>query len=271
MDIEQLSKSQIVLLTLLVSFMTSIATGIVTVSLMDQAPPAIAQTVNRVIERTVETVAPAKQNQAAASVVTQEKTVVVKEQNLISQAVERISPSIVRVFTTSQESPVFLGMGFVLDSSGTIVTDIAALDDRAEAMITLSDGTSVRAFVTKRDKDLGIAFLSATTSERTPRYVPVTFAMARPVLGETIVALAGKTVPRIANGLVTALPPATENSAPMIDTDIASESIIAGSIIINTEGNVVGVSTGVSRTSSRSVFIASTALIAPTVANTKQR
>ena len=34
MNMEELSKSQIVLLTLLVSFVTSIATGIVTVSLM---------------------------------------------------------------------------------------------------------------------------------------------------------------------------------------------------------------------------------------------
>ena len=51
MDMEELSKSQIILLTLLVSFVTSIATGIVTVSLMNQAPPAIAQTVNRIIER----------------------------------------------------------------------------------------------------------------------------------------------------------------------------------------------------------------------------
>src|SRR4029077_18213268 len=54
MDIEKLTKSQIVLLTLLVSFVTSIATGIVTVSLMDQAPPAIAQSVSRIVEHTVE-------------------------------------------------------------------------------------------------------------------------------------------------------------------------------------------------------------------------
>ena len=85
MDIEHLSKSQIVLLTLLVSFVTSIATGIVTVSLMDQAPPAIAQTVNRIVERTVEKAVPL--GQAASTVVTTEKTVVVKESDLIVQAV----------------------------------------------------------------------------------------------------------------------------------------------------------------------------------------
>jgi hypothetical protein len=44
MDIEELSKSQLIMLALLLSFVTSMATGIVTFSLMDQAPPAIAQT-----------------------------------------------------------------------------------------------------------------------------------------------------------------------------------------------------------------------------------
>lgn len=268
MDIEQLSKSQIVLLTLLVSFMTSIATGIVTVSLMDQAPPVVAQTVNRVIERTVETVAPATKNQAAAAVVTQEKTVVVKEENLISQAVERISPSLVRVYTSAQENPIFLGMGIVSDSSGVIITDISAIDDRAEATLVLADGTSVRSYVTKRDKDLGIAFLSATSTERLPTWKPASFATGRPILGETIVSLSGKTVARISSGIVTSLPPASSTSAPLVDTDIENESILPGGIIINTEGNVVGVSTGVSRTSSRSAFIASSALIAPAVGNT---
>src|ERR1043166_8139095 len=52
MDIEKLTKSQIVLLTLLVSFMTSIATGILTVPLLQQAPPEITKTVNREVDHT---------------------------------------------------------------------------------------------------------------------------------------------------------------------------------------------------------------------------
>src|SRR5216683_1812644 len=97
MDIEKLTKSQIVLLTLLISFMTSIATGIVTVSLMQQAPPAITETVNRVVEHTVEKVV---QGQVASVAVPQpSKTVVVKESDLIPQAVTTVSASIVRIFS----------------------------------------------------------------------------------------------------------------------------------------------------------------------------
>jgi len=39
MDFEGLSKSQLILLTILVNFVTSVATGILTVSLLDYAPP----------------------------------------------------------------------------------------------------------------------------------------------------------------------------------------------------------------------------------------
>jgi len=95
MDIERLTKMQIVLLTLLVSFVTSIATGIVTVTLMDQAPPAITQTINRVVERTVEKVVPDKSQ--GANVITKEVTVVVKEDDLITDSIEKNSKSVVRI------------------------------------------------------------------------------------------------------------------------------------------------------------------------------
>src|ERR1700690_30511 len=120
MDIEQLSKSQIILLTLLTSFVTSIATGIVSVSLMDQAPPVVAQTVNRVVEHTVEKVIPS--GQTAASTVTTEKTVVINQSDAISQAVQKATPSVVRLYASSDPTQ-FIALGTVLNSTGMIVTD----------------------------------------------------------------------------------------------------------------------------------------------------
>ena len=48
-----MTKHQLVLLVLLVSFVTALVTGIVTVTLINQAPPPITQTIQRVVEKTI--------------------------------------------------------------------------------------------------------------------------------------------------------------------------------------------------------------------------
>jgi hypothetical protein len=261
MDIEQLSKSQIVLLTLLVSFVTSIATGIVTVSLMDQAPPVVAQTVNRVIEHTVQTVVP---GHAAATAVTQEKTVVVKESDLISQAVDHINPSIVRLYSNDAESPVFLGLGVVLNASGTIATDSTALSDSADGVVELPNSSRVRAFVTSHNTDEGIAFLTPATTTidgKTPVWTPVALSTQQPTLGETVVMLAGNTLARIGDGIITSIVPGATKSFSTIDTNILADSIMDGSPLIDTDGTLIGMSTGFSRAISGSGFLAAPALM----------
>jgi len=260
MNIEQLSKSQIVLLTLLVSFVTSIATGIVTVSLMEQAPPVIAQTVNRVIERTIETVTPA--TQSAASGVT--RTVIVRETELISQAVTQISPSIVRLYASTSEASPFLGLGIVLSAEGAIASDASVLGEAGELVVALSDGTRVPVFVSTRNKDTGVAFLQATStnSETKITWKPATLAAGNPILGQTIVALSGRSVVRVEDGIVTALIPMGEDgiSGTVIDTNISSDVILDGTPLMNTDGEVIGVSTSISRASSPKGFIASSVL-----------
>lgn len=263
MDIERLSKVQIVLLTLLVSFVTSIATGIVTVSLMDQAPPSVAQTVNRVIERTVQTVVPA--GQSASANIVQQKTVVVKESELISSAVDKITPSVVRVFSSEQDTSAFLGLGVVVNASGTIATDNDALGESASIVVEFSGGTRTRALVVSRDTDTGIAYLSAATStgSTTPAWVPATLSGEHPTLGETVVALSGKAIARIADGIVTALIPAKDPAPQIIDTGIDSSSIMPGSPLIDSTGNLIGVNTGVARASSVSGFIPASVIASP--------
>ena len=61
MNMESLTKTQIVLLVLLVSFVTSLATGIVTVTLVNQAPQPITHTINKVVEKLVAKEVPVKE------------------------------------------------------------------------------------------------------------------------------------------------------------------------------------------------------------------
>jgi len=257
---EELSKSQIVLLTLLVSFVTSIATGIVTVSLMDQAPPAIAQTVNRIIERTVEKVVSTGQ---AAAVVTTEKTIVVKESDLIAKAVETMRPSMVHIYASSSE-PVFLGLGIVLDASGSIVSDAVAIGETKNIVLMFSNGSHVGASVISRDTESGFVMLqSATTTAdgKAIQFTPATLAVGKPTLGQTIVVLSGKTIARIEDGLVTALVPRGDGKESVVDTNVSGDFVMSGSPLITTEGGLIGVSTSVSRASSPGAFMPSAVLV----------
>lgn len=265
MDIEELSKSQVVLLTLLVSFITSIATGIVTVSLMSKASPSITETVNRVITNTIEKTLPS--SQTAATVVTQEKTVMVSQSDLIAGAVQKASPSVVRLYSHASDTPVFWGLGVVLSTTGVIVTDSAALGDAADATIHTSTGTSIRVFVVSRDKTNGLAYLQVATSTDAKTLLltstPATITKATPVLGATVIALAGKTSTRIGSGLITSITPIIDGGADILDTSISSEVTMFGSPLYDTNGNLLGISTGAARDSSETSFISSSAISIP--------
>ena len=259
MDIEELNRSQIILLTLLVSFVTSIATGIVTVSLMEQAPPAFTQTVNRVVERTVEKVVPSGQ----VAAVTTEKTIVIKESDLIVEAVKKITPSIVQIHSAASE-PMFLGLGIVLDESGTIVTDSGVVPSGGGITVTPPGGTAISASLVSRDELIGTAILKAdtTTAQGVPfKFTPATLSIGVPALGQTVVILSGNNIPRIADGIVTALVPQGEGKEPVIDTNISADFVMGGSPLVNTEGGLVGISTSVSRTSSPGAFLPSSQLV----------
>ena len=265
MDIEQLSKSQIVLLTLLITFVTSIATGIVTVALMEKAPPSVAQTVNRIVERTVERVVPA--GQTAATIVTREKTVVVKESDLIPQAVENASLSAVRLYVSNSDPPAFLGIGLVIDFSGAIATDIDAVYGIAELVAVLPDGSRLRSDVIARDRNSGIALLQAATTTmdgKKPALKPATISVGNPRLGQSVIAIASESRNRIADGIITALQPQSAESGvsgDVIETNIPGESIMPGGFLVNSDGEIIGISTSISRLSSARSFMQSSALI----------
>jgi hypothetical protein len=258
MDIEGLTKSQIVLLTLLVSFVTSIATGIVTITLMEQAPPAITQTVNRIVERTIETVVPAGEVAAAANAVTE--TVVIRESDLISQAVAAAEPSIVRLFTAGRDesgnpADVFIGIAIVMSESGELIADAATPDGALKAL--RHDGTTTPVAVLKREDGSATVQLQApATHEGAPlSWQPAKFITTLPTPGQAVVAIGGRNSTRLGGGIVTGT---SGEGATVVETNIAPDSIAVGSPLLTADG-IVGFATSASRTTSG--FLASSVIL----------
>ncbi len=93
-EINDLNKTQLILLAILLSFVVSIATGIVTATLLQQAPPAVTQTINRVVQQTIEKVAPDYTPGKT-------QTVVVKEDELVVDAVSKTRANLYKIFETT--------------------------------------------------------------------------------------------------------------------------------------------------------------------------
>lgn len=259
---EELTKQQIVLVTLLISFVTSIATGIITVALMDQAPPGVTQTINRVVEKTIEKVVPGPTQQAAA-VVTKE-TVVVKEDDLIVSAVEKNTKSLVAIRKIVAEGDgtqdIFVGNGLIVGKDGLIATDAViaepTLDDNQNLTpqtfkTVLSDGTVLPLSILSSNNKSGVVFFKPTLDDKTkaPVFVPATVADVGALkLGQTVISLSGEKV-SVATGIVSSLYPsgatsvASSTSVTLIQTDIRGGEKNPGAILVNLSGDVVGIRT----------------------------
>jgi len=176
---EQLNNQQIVLLVLLVSFVTSIATGIVTVTLMQQVPSGITQTINRVVEKTVETVVPGETNIIVGDSLGENSDDLVK-------LIKSYTPSIVTVSSTSGLDRT----GFVSSSEGHIITratDLVA----GERVDIFYQGGQHTATILDSDLDYGVSLLKLD-SPGAPKISYVPLQAFEPEIGQDILIL-GKT------------------------------------------------------------------------------
>lgn len=258
MDMEKLTKQQIVLVTLLVSFVTSIATGIVTVALMDQAPPGVTQTINRVVERTIEKVVtePATNNNSAA-VVTRE-TIVVKEDDKIVESVAKNKDSIVRIYTKPEgDTPiVFVGLGTLVTKEGLIVTGDVFSDITGRYVISTNNNISYDVQVLSKKNNGQFYFLKVVQDDKKPvAFIPVSFSDSNSLkLGQTVIAWGGATQNAVSTGIISSLvdvegkvaTTTTASTTPAgreiiaISTNINLSDSIAGGPLLNLYGEVVG-------------------------------
>ena len=125
MDINELNKKQLILLTLLITFVVSIGTGIVTVSLMKQMPQTVPQTINNVIQRTIEKVTTVDQTNLNKD--NQSSTYLIPQGDVLVNIFRKI-----KIDATSEEQAkesVLVGQGVIISDTGIILVDSTLVDN----------------------------------------------------------------------------------------------------------------------------------------------
>ena len=242
---EHLNKAQIVLLTLFVSFVASMATGVVVVTLMQQSPEPVTQTITNVVERTIEKVTPTFVDKPG-------KTIVVKDEDLVVAAVERNSKSTVALKFVGQEGDkTAVGTGTIVSSSGLIITDKQNFD--SGLLSATVDGAAYTIEVVKNDKSgsLVLGRLVPVVASTTPAtFTPIAFGYPDALkVGQTALILGGRDAKTVASGLVTSLEKHTvtnkdtKEETTVLDNISLSQRLAGtsnGAPIITLAGEVVG-------------------------------
>jgi len=230
MDIEDLNKTQLLLLTLLVNFVTSIATGVLTVSLLDDTSPTITQTVNRIVERTVETVStPVPSLPTIITKPGPAPQVLPTDDERRTAALSADSARRVTIYKNAT-SKIPLATGTYLPKARAIVTATALLP--TEVVVYFTDGSSAPASRSKAGSGLTVyGFADAAVL---PQVEPATLVDLSTVKqGLSVLGIAGEGT--VTMGIVT-----------KIDT-LVSTSLVgvpAGGSAVNLDGSIIGISNG---------------------------
>ncbi len=187
MDIEDLTKSQLLLLTILVTFVTSIATGILTVSMLDQAPPIVTQTVNQIVERTVKTVAPALPTSIVKTIIAAPAP---SNEDLVTSALAAQDARTVLLYKTnvSTTTPA-MAVGTYLYKSRSVVT-VAGKRLPSQANIEFPNGSTEPVTLVRILGNL--ALYSFSDKAKLPKATtPKLISRGNLKLGETVLAIRG--------------------------------------------------------------------------------
>lgn len=256
-----LNAQQIVLLCLLVSFVSSVATGITTVSLLGQSPQPVSQTINRVVERTIEKVVDPvvdtvkNENRPIERVV---ETVVVNQEDLTVDAVSKNEKSLVRIYGHDRFGKrFFAGLGVVVDNKGKIVTSASVFDVSNTFEADYSEGNFKLNILGTPAQ--GVAIFAPTNAEEGKTFSSATFGNSQNLkLAQTVISLSGQSSNTASTGIITGFESSegilanTQTSSSttptvtisLINTSISPESITKGSMLMNLKGEIVGLRVG---------------------------
>jgi S1-C subfamily serine protease len=230
MDVKELNKFQLILLAVLLSFITSIATGITTVTLMQQAPPSFTIPVNRVIQQTVD-----KIQQVEGKTITQ--TIVVKEEDLVVDAIAKNKSAVFAIAKSVQNpdftsSEVTAGRGFAISADGTIVADSTLVPGKGVYYVTNDSGKFKADFVATNKAGFSLlkAGVPLNGTDKLAFTVPNFGDLNSMKMGQQILVLGSTVTSAIFEGL---------NADKSIDLSVSRAN--TGGLVLDLDGDALGI------------------------------
>ena len=252
---EDLNKTQVVLLTLFITFVTSVTTGIVTVTLLQQAPQNITQTINRVVEK----VTPGKTE-------IKQTTILVRQEDEIIQTAATLKPAIARIIllgevaaatvdpslsgianqaalgqmAIDQNNKIEIGTGLVVSADGLVATTYSVIPDQSASYGIVVGNKEYSANVVTHSKNDGLTILRIIHDTGIKFFVPQ-FTSKPVTLGQTVIAL-GRDLERytVSVGIVSSAKDATLSSLPSFKTTVKTDETNIGGPLLNSDGLLIG-------------------------------
>jgi S1-C subfamily serine protease len=231
MDIKELNKPQIILLAVLLSFVISIATGITTVTLMQQAPASITTPINRIVQQTVEKI---QQVEGKTTV----QTVVIKEEDLVVDAIAKNQSAIFSIIKEGQTADFktienSLGRGFAVSNDGIVVMDASDVSSDGVYFVKNSSGKFKASFISTNEKS-GFSFLKigapVNSTDKAVFTVPVFGDLNKMKIGQKVLVLGNNVSSFIFEGL---------DVNKNLDLNTSKSS--TGGLVLNLDGEVLGI------------------------------
>jgi len=253
-----LNNSQIILLALFVSFVSSVATGIVTVTLLEEAPAGITNTINRVVERTVVRVIP---NEVKERII--EERIVIKEQeDSVVETIKNSSLALVSIFNEedlalnesdsvdsakgeellaegSKEADIIpLATGFIIRDDGMVITITNSVPDGISLIASLENGVTWPLKRVYAHKETSLLFLELEgIKEKGTEFSYLELGSPGILLGQTAIIMG---VNKVSVGIISGLERNDEEEITRIDTDILGTALFPFAVILNTDEQIVG-------------------------------
>ncbi len=154
MDVKDLNKPQLILLAILLSFVVSIATGITTVTLMEQAPKSVTVPITRIVQQTVEKIVPAKPNDNVQ--------VLSEEQKKLLEELKAIKPLTVTLFVKGEKEDIVLGTGLFLGDNRVVIASLIPEPKEGEEYVVRSVLGEQKVLKLTQEKDFTVIELVKT-------------------------------------------------------------------------------------------------------------